>query len=101
MFVEVNPLAEKRGKRKLTAIISADVVGYSRLMEDDEETNVSAIPEYREVIVGSVEKHIGRHIISWDLTLTSDKIHIVRCLISSPPNFGNPTFPYKDHRQNN
>jgi hypothetical protein len=49
-------MAEKRGKRKLTAIMSADVVGYSRLMEDEEETTVSTITEYREVIVGYVEK---------------------------------------------
>jgi class 3 adenylate cyclase len=34
-------MAEKRGKRKLTAIMSADVVGYNRLMEDDEETTFS------------------------------------------------------------
>ena len=50
----------EHSKRKLAAILSADVVGYSRLMEDDEETTVSTITAYREVIVGSVEKHSGQ-----------------------------------------
>ena len=37
-------------KRKLTAILSADVEGYSRLMGEDEESTVQTITAYREVI---------------------------------------------------
>jgi adenylate cyclase len=33
-------------KRKLTAILSADVEGYSRLMGDDEEATVRTITAY-------------------------------------------------------
>ena len=33
---------EEKKKRKLTAICSADVKGYSRLMEDDEEVRTEA-----------------------------------------------------------
>jgi len=33
-------MAEKGFKRKLTAILSADVEGYSRLMGEDEEATV-------------------------------------------------------------
>jgi adenylate cyclase len=36
-------MAEEGFKRKLTAIISADVEGYSRLMGDDEESTVRTL----------------------------------------------------------
>jgi len=47
-------------KRKLTAILSADAKGYSRLMGDDEEATVRTITAYREVISTVVQKHRGR-----------------------------------------
>jgi adenylate cyclase len=47
-------------KRKLTAILSADAKGYSRLMGDDEEATVSTITAYREAIGSVVHKHRGR-----------------------------------------
>jgi len=47
-------------KRKLTAILSADAVGYSRLMAEDEEATVRTITAYRELISTVVEKHRGR-----------------------------------------
>ena len=37
-------MAEKGFKRKLTAILSADVEGYSRLMGEDEEETVRLWP---------------------------------------------------------
>jgi adenylate cyclase len=53
-------MAEKSYKRKLTAILSADVKGYSRLMADDEEATVSTINEYRELMTGLILEHHGR-----------------------------------------
>jgi adenylate cyclase len=50
---------EQDFKRKLTAILSADVKGYSRLMRDDEEATVRTITTYREVIGLVVRKHRG------------------------------------------
>ncbi|MBW2405882.1 MAG: adenylate/guanylate cyclase domain-containing protein [Deltaproteobacteria bacterium] len=47
-------------KRKLTAILSADVKGYSRLMGDDDEATVRTITAYRKVITEVVQKHRGR-----------------------------------------
>ena len=47
-------------KRKLTAILSADVKGYSRLMGEDDEATVRTITAYREVITEVVQKHRGR-----------------------------------------
>ncbi len=47
-------------KRRLTAILSADIKGYSRLMGEDEEATVRALTERRELVASVVEKHRGR-----------------------------------------
>src|SRR5262244_787833 len=47
-------------ERKLAAILSADVEGYSRLMGDDEVATVRAITAYRDVIASRVAGHGGR-----------------------------------------
>ena len=51
-------------KRKLTAILSADVVGYSRLMRDDEEATVRDIAAHRVLITEIIQQHHGRVIDS-------------------------------------
>jgi class 3 adenylate cyclase len=43
-------VAEKRAKRKLSAILSADVKGYSRLMGEDERHTIETLKAYRHVI---------------------------------------------------
>jgi adenylate cyclase len=47
-------------KRKLTAILSADAVGYSRLMAEDETTTVKTIASYREIMASLIIQHRGR-----------------------------------------
>ena len=47
-------------KRKLTAILSADVDGYSRLMAEDEETTVRTITIYRDVMTTLIHQHRGK-----------------------------------------
>ena len=42
-------------KRKLTAILSADVVGYSRLMIDDEEATVRDLAAHRVLITEIIQ----------------------------------------------
>ena len=46
--------------RKLAAILSADVVGYSRLMGDDEEATIHTLKRYRAVLGTIVQQHHGR-----------------------------------------
>ena len=46
-------------KRKLTAILSADAVGYSRLMGQDEEATVRTIKVYRGVLTTFIRHHNG------------------------------------------
>ncbi len=53
-------MAEKDFKRKLSAILSADVAGYSRLMAEDETFTVKTIATYREVMASLIKQHRGR-----------------------------------------
>ena len=46
--------------RKLAAILSADVKGYSRLMGDDENGTVRTLTAYRELMSDLISKHRGR-----------------------------------------
>ena len=47
-------------QRKLCAILSADVKGYSQMMGTDEEATVRTITDYRQVFADSVREHRGR-----------------------------------------
>ncbi len=47
-------------QRRLAAVLSADVAGYSRLMGDDELATVRTLSEYREVISAIVVERHGR-----------------------------------------
>ena len=47
-------------ERRLAAILAADVVGYSALMETDEEATLVTLSAYRQVIDGLVTDHRGR-----------------------------------------
>jgi len=47
-------------KRKLAAILAADVAGYSRLMEADEEGTLRLLAAHRAVVDSIIELHDGR-----------------------------------------
>ena len=47
-------------ERKLTAILSADVEGYSRLMGDDEEATIRTLTFYRQLMTPAIQGHRGR-----------------------------------------
>jgi adenylate cyclase len=51
---------EGAAKRKLAALLSADVVGYSRLMADDDRATLDTLKRYRAVFQRLIEKHDGR-----------------------------------------
>ena len=50
----------QKTKRKLAGILSADVQGYSRLMEEDETWTVQTLTAYREIMGGLIRQHGGR-----------------------------------------
>ncbi len=47
-------------ERRLAAIFAADVVGYSRLMGEDEEGTFARLKTYREIIDCLISTHHGR-----------------------------------------
>jgi class 3 adenylate cyclase len=54
-------MAEESAQRRLAAILAADVVGYSRLMEVDEAGTLAALKARRRDVLGPlVAKHQGR-----------------------------------------
>jgi class 3 adenylate cyclase/pimeloyl-ACP methyl ester carboxylesterase len=57
---EAPPSAPKGRQRKLAAILSADVVGYSRLMGEDESGTIRTLTDCRELISSTIRSHGGR-----------------------------------------
>ena len=51
---------EERAKRKLSAILSADVKGYSRLMGEDELATIETLKKNRQLISSLTEQFRGR-----------------------------------------
>src|ERR1043166_9544270 len=47
-------------ERKLAAIFSTDVAGYSRLMGDDEEATIRTLTAYRAIISSLIQHYRGR-----------------------------------------
>jgi len=77
-------MAQKGFKRKLAAILSADVKGYSRLMGEDEEATTRTITAYREVMTTLILKHRGRVVDSPGDNLLAEfasVLNAVRCAV--------------------
>ena len=53
-------MPDKRLKRKLAAILSADVVGYSRLMSQDEASTISTLTGHKEIMSNLIMENRGR-----------------------------------------
>src|SRR5215510_2019476 len=47
-------------ERKLAAILSADVKGYSRLMGEDDEATIRTLTAYRALMTSLIAHHHGR-----------------------------------------
>ena len=54
------PTNKDKTIRKLRAILSADVKGYSLLMADDEAFTIHTLKEYRNIMSKQIEQHNGR-----------------------------------------
>ena len=53
-------MTTKEVKRKLAAILSADVKGYSRLMGEDEKRTVRTLSTYRKIMATLIHQYRGR-----------------------------------------
>ncbi len=72
-------------KRKLTAILSADVEGYSRLMSEDEGATVRMLTAYREVMTTLIQQHNGKVLDSTGDNLLAEfasVVDAVQCAVS-------------------
>ncbi|MDH3880595.1 MAG: adenylate/guanylate cyclase domain-containing protein [Desulfobacteraceae bacterium] len=70
-------MADEGFKRKLTAILSADVEGYSRLMGEDEEATVRTLTAYREVLTTLIQQHNGKVLDSPGDNLLAEFVSVV------------------------
>jgi adenylate cyclase len=79
-----DPMTEESFKRKLTAILSADVQGYSRLMGEDEDATIRTLTSYRELMSTLIQKHRGRVVDSPGDNLLAEFLSVVdavRCAV--------------------
>ncbi|MFC1877882.1 adenylate/guanylate cyclase domain-containing protein [Thermodesulfobacteriota bacterium] len=70
-------MVDKVFKRRLTAILSADAVEYSRLMSENEEETVSTITSYREVLSTLIQQHNGKVLDSPGDNLLAEFVSVV------------------------
>ena len=72
-------------QRKLTAILSADVVGYSRLMAEDEAATFKTLETYKGVMFSLINQHRGRVVDSPGDNLLAEfgsVVDAVQCAVS-------------------
>ena len=78
-------MAEERVERRLTAILAADIAGYSRLMAADEEGTLTALKTLRrEVADPKIKEHRGRIVNTAGDGLLSEfasVVDAVRCAV--------------------
>ncbi len=77
-------MASQGTERKLTAILSADVKGYSRLMSEDEEATLRTLNAHRKVMAALIQGHRGRVVDATGDNLLaefSSVVNAVRCAV--------------------
>ena len=71
-------------KRRLSAILSADVVGYSRLMGEDDDATVRTLTGHRGMISDLIKRYQGRVVDSPGDNLLAEfesVLHGVNCAV--------------------
>ena len=89
-------------QRKLTAILSADVKGYSRLMGEDEESTVRRLKEDKDAITRLVRQHRGRVIDSPGDNLMAEfasAVDAVECAVEIQEQLGTKNAGLPDDRK--
>jgi adenylate cyclase len=77
-------MTPEKFRRKLTAILSADVKGYSRLIGEDEEGTIRTLKVYMEVITGFIQQHRGRVVATGGDSVLAEfasVVDAVRCAV--------------------
>jgi len=89
-------------ERKLAAIFSTDVAGYSRLMGDDEEATIRTLAAYRAVISSLIQHYRGRVVDSPGDNLLAEfasVVDAVRCAVEIQQALRVKNAELPEHRQ--
>jgi adenylate cyclase len=90
-------------ERKLSAILAADVAGYSRLMEVDEEGTLSKLTSYRrDVLEPAIARYRGRVVKTTGdglLVEFSSAVDAVRCAVAIQTELAGRNVGEAEHRQ--
>ena len=70
-------MAEEGFKRKLAAILSADVEGYSRLVAEDETATIHTLTSYKEALAVLIKQYRGRVVDAPGDNLLAEFISVV------------------------
>ena len=76
-------------ERKLAAILSGDVVGYSRLMAGDEAETVKTLKAHKDLMGGLIRQHAGRVVDAVGDNLLADfpsVVDAVTCAVATRTN---------------
>jgi class 3 adenylate cyclase/TolB-like protein/tetratricopeptide (TPR) repeat protein len=97
-----NRMHDTTERRKLTAILSADAQGYSRLMGDDDTLTVETLTRYRELFEGCIGTHGGRVVNApGDAVLAEfpSVVDAVRCSVLIQDRLAEANAELADHRR--
>src|SRR5215468_10193938 len=89
-------------ERKLAAILSTDVAGYSRLMGDDEEATIRTLTAYRELISSLIQRYRGRVVDAPGDNLLAEFASVVdamRCAVEIQHSLKEKNVELPEHRQ--
>jgi adenylate cyclase len=93
---------EERTKRKLSAVLSADVKGYSRLMGQDETATVSRLKQYRELMNDLIHQYNGRVVDSPGDNLLAEfpsAVDATECAVAIQKELGNRNAALPDEQR--
>jgi adenylate cyclase len=95
-------VTEPGQRRKLAAILSADVAGYSRLMQDDDAATVETLTKYRTIFNDFVSRHEGRIVDSPGDNILAEfdsPVEAVQCAVELQREFARRNLQLAEHRQ--
>jgi adenylate cyclase len=95
-------VTEPGQRRKLAAILSADVAGYSRLMQDDDAATVETLTKYRTIFNDFVSRHEGRIVDSPGDNILAEfdsPVEAVQCAVELQRELGRRNLQLAEHRQ--
>ncbi|WP_299481773.1 adenylate/guanylate cyclase domain-containing protein [uncultured Roseibium sp.] len=70
----------QRVKRRLSAIMCADVAQYSKLMERDEDGTLDRLKAYRDVMSSLTDRHNGRIVNTWGDAVIIEFVSVIEAV---------------------